>query len=152
MIAIKKQFLHANGDNPSGKTVDDLVAFIWAECWKHHSFEIGKKNKRKQSSHKDDQQDDEQDDDDDDIEEKHEDHQSIYNSNELLKIPDDFTSPELLFNGKWMPNGWAVLLLTFVAIQGAVMIWSISMLAMDYGLTTPKQRQEAEREREKMRK
>jgi hypothetical protein len=77
LIAIEKQFLDANGDIPSGKTVDDLVAFIWTECWKHHSFEISKKSRMKKSSNKDDQQGDEQDDYDDNTEEKYEDCQSI---------------------------------------------------------------------------
>ena len=103
IIAIAKDFLDSNGDIPSGKTIDDLVAFIWAACWKQHSFDVGRKNKRKQSS-----KDDEKSDDDDDTEGQQDDPQNLNESNELVEIPDDFTPPELTLNGKWMPKGWVV--------------------------------------------
>jgi hypothetical protein len=105
LIVVQNMFLDSNGDIPSGKNVDDLIAFIWTECWKQHCFVTCKKNTSKKKSKTSDVSDSDEDDDDT---EGYDERQCRPESIEVSDVPSDFTVPALNLNGKWMPKGWAI--------------------------------------------
>ncbi len=91
--------------------MDDLLGFIWAKCWEEFNFDKLKKKmiEDKKKASKDASDSDDVEVVDDDLEEDGTDKEKIdcdLQCNGMNSLPDNYTCPEVVLDGKWYPPGY----------------------------------------------
>ena len=108
IMAYEKVFLDNNGDIPSGKTVNDLLGYIWGQAWEEHNELKMKKKIREEKKKKMDDSisqldSDTADNDVDDINDKVEEGDDC---DEATALPENYKCPDISLDGKWYPAGY----------------------------------------------
>lgn len=108
ILAYEKVFLDRKGEIPSGKTVNDLLGYIWGQSWEEYNELKMKKKIREDKKKKVDDSVSQLDSDiaDDDLDDANDKMDESDDNVATTVLPDNYKCPDIVPDGKWYPAGY----------------------------------------------